>query len=354
MELKSLLRDCPNGSACGKDEIYNEMVKILDEDNLSRVLEVFNLSWSTGTSPTCWRTGVIVPIHKSGKPKKEMESYRPVTLLSVLSKMLERLICTRLRFLLESKGLLAHEQAGFRKSKSTMDPLLSLTDKIQRGFQQNGSGDVTMAVFLDLSRAFDRVDHQVLLAEFINLGIPPCYCKWFRSFLCDRRNGVRYEDEFSDFVRFAAGVPQGSVCGPLLFLIYINTLIVRLSVVDGLDMFWFADDGSFAVTGPQEWCRGQLQEALHICFEWCPEFKMTFSAAKSLAMVFSLSKGLMDPVLKLGSATIPVVKSVKLLGVILDQKLTFDDHVASLKKHCDWALHQMHCLTGTTWGSFDF
>ena len=82
-------------------------------------------------------------------------------------------------------------------------------------------------------------------------------------------------------------------------------------------MFWFADDGSFAVTGPQEWCRGQLQEALHICFEWCPEFKMTFSAAKSLAMVFSLSKGLIAPGLKLGSVTIPVVKSVKLLGVIV-------------------------------------
>ena len=167
--------------------------------------------------------GLIIPLHKAGKDKAQLGSYRPVCLMSTVAKLFERLVCNRLRCHLEGTNALSPCQSGFRTGRATTDPLLRLISDVQEGLNASIPHSRTIAVLVDLSRAFDKVKHWLLLGIFKKMGIPSCYANWYRSFLMDRRYRVKYGTAKSGFCRFANGVPQGSVSGPLLFIIYIKS-----------------------------------------------------------------------------------------------------------------------------------
>jgi hypothetical protein len=152
-EVKSSL-SALNCNKAAPDGINNEMLINLEDDLLEELLDILNLSWRQGTVPHDWLNALIIPIHKGGsKCKKQLESYRPVALMSVIAKLMERMVCARLRYLLESRGLLHDAQSGFRKGRSTMDPLLDLVSDIQKSFELKG---VTLLSAVDLSRALIR------------------------------------------------------------------------------------------------------------------------------------------------------------------------------------------------------
>ena len=191
----------------------------------------------------------------------------------------------------------------------------------------------------------------------MNTGIPACYAKWYRSFLTDRRYTVKYGSTCSGYRRFANGVPQGSVSGPLLFIIYINSLSERLSKVhigeDKLSHALFADDNTL-------WCRNKdarvaaavVQKGLDVVSEWSKEYGMPILVGKNEAMLFSNYHGDFKnpPVMNLGEDLVAYSDSVRLLGVIIDKKLSFSRHVAKLKKECNRRLFQMRSVAGADWG----
>jgi hypothetical protein len=249
---------------------------------------VINMSWATGIVPSSWMCGLIIPIHKSGKDVHQLASYRPVCLMSVMAKLAERLITCRLRHDLETRGALTSHQSGFRVGRSTLHPLLRLVDSVQKGFNAPAPHERTMTVLVDLSRAFDKVNHQKLLLEFKKLGIDPCYAKWYNSFLTNRRYRVKYGEEVSGYCRFANGVPQGSVSGPLLFIIYINSLSQRLSEIEGLKHHFFADDNTIWATGRDiNQLASVIQKGLDVISEWSKEYDMPISVGKNEALLFT-------------------------------------------------------------------
>ena len=326
----------------------------MDQVVKSELLRIINLSWRKGKCPSQWCSGVLIPILKPGKPKSELGSYRPVCLTSNIAKLVERMICTRLRYWLESNNKLQNNQSGFRRGRSTMEPLVRIVENIHQGFQKKLK---TGAVLIDLSRAFDKVDHLLLLLEFGELGIPSIFGRWFHSFLTDRKYSVRFGTCESQIVRFALGVAQGSVSGPLLFIIFMDSLC-RLTRNDlqlqATLKHLFADDISlFASSHTLEGLIKTLEEVVEVVLKWSIEKRMPVSVGKNEFIVFSLnSKDFTVPCkLKFGSEELTAVDKVRLLGVWLDRKLLFVDHVSKVIKDCSFRMKQMMAITGMDWGS---
>ena len=351
-EFADALAQMSTTSAPGEDRVHPRMLHELSQPLRKELLYIINLSWRQGRCPSRWLSGVIVPIHKPGKPKEELTSYRPVCLTSALAKLAERMVCARLRYLLEKTGALPETQSGSRVGRSTLDPLLRLVTDVHAGFIGHES---TLATLIDFSRAYDKVDRLILLEEFDKLHIPKMYGRWFSSFLMDRRYAVRYGSAISGYKRFACGVPQGTVSGPLLFLIYTRSLSLRLAAVGpALKYHKFVDDLTLWTSSKsREQQQRVMQEGLYIVAEWAKEYKMPFSQGKSEAMWFSMNnmetgQGIQ---LRLGDDWLQVKEQVRLLGVILDKRLAFGPHIKQLLADCNRRFKQMVSIAGTDWGS---
>ena len=166
------------------------MLKHLPHSGMDLLLYLFNLSWSSHSFPSIWKTSSIIPIHKMGKPLDSSASFRPISLTSSVSKLFERIILSRLLFFLESNSILSPRQTGFRPGGSTLDQILFLSQSISDGFNKPRPGSRTILSTIDFSKAFDSVWHPALFHKLISAGLPPCMARWTQSFLSDRRASV--------------------------------------------------------------------------------------------------------------------------------------------------------------------
>ena len=207
--------------APGPDKIHNEMLLHLSPKGKQVLLELINLTWKTGTLPKEWRNAIITPILKKNKPPEDTKSYRPISLTSCVGKIAERMVNNRLYWFLESNGLIDHHQAGFRTGQRTEDQLFRLTQKILDGFQE---GKHTVAIFVDLQQAYDRVWRKGLLMKMMNSGIHGKLYSWIKQFLIDRTIQTKINNGISNKENLEEGLPQGSCLSCTLFLIFINDL----------------------------------------------------------------------------------------------------------------------------------
>lgn len=187
------------------------------------LLELLNRSWCSGVVPAAWRTATIIPIIKKNKPPNAFKSYRPVSLLSCISKTLERMVMNRIYHWQRQHSLIPSTQAGFQAGRSTTDCIAQLTQHAMNALQERVQR--TLQVAIDLSTAFDRVWRARLLADLAEGGMPSLWLRWLRNWLSDRRAQVRWIDATSRTRVFSAGVPQGSPLSPLLFSFYTSSLL---------------------------------------------------------------------------------------------------------------------------------
>ena len=332
-------------SSPGLDSVCYDMLKNLSELALSRLLHMYNLSWSSGYVPKSWRHSAVVPLLKRGKDQTSAKSYRPISLTSHLCKVMEVMVANRLRWFLESKNLFNENQSGFRKGRNTLHHIIRLHDVVHKAINHKRS---VIAVFLDIKRAYDMVWRNGLLSKLMLKGVSGRMIKWLNSFLQDRSFVVRIGGSLSRVFSLGNGIPQGSVLSPLLFAVMIDDLPAELSSPHGL----FADDCAIWIDGlniPDLLIA--TQSSLNSVADWCRKWGFAISESKSVAMLFTRRRNIGSLSLDVNGSPLTFVEKFKYLGVTFDTKLTYRNHVDTIVTKCSNQMNLMKLLTGTYWGA---
>ncbi|CCD20162.1 retrotransposon hot spot protein (RHS, pseudogene), putative, partial [Trypanosoma vivax Y486] len=280
-ELDIALRELSSGTAPGDDEIHCEELKQLGRVSRRCMLRLFNYSLRTGQVPAKWRQGIVVPLLKPNMSANSMASFRPVTLTSTLCKLMERIVARRFRDRIEDK--LQPQQAGFRPARSTLETLMQVTSAVRR----RKDGEKTAVVFIDYARAFDSVDHGCIVKELLSFGVEKHLVAWIAGFLKGRTAKVRVNNVLSEDISLTCGVPQGSVLGPLLFIVTVDSLSKRLNCIPGLQHGFFADDLIIVCTSADLGeIRQTIQQGLDCITNWSAEYYMEVSAEKTEYTLF--------------------------------------------------------------------
>jgi hypothetical protein len=291
----------------------------------SSLTQIFNQSLLTGVFPDDFKVAIISPIFKS-ESKLECNNYRPISVLSVVAKVFEKLISNQLSTFLETRGILTQQQAGFRKKNSTETSLLNSTNK---WFINMDKGYLNGVIFLDLKKAFDCVNHDILIRKLKLYGCSENTLCWFKSYLTNRRQMCKIGRTISQERVIRCGVPQGSTLGPLLFLLYVNDLPSCLSHSIAS---MFADDTNLTTSGKSiEDIQNQLNSDLENIHTWLLTNKLTLNKEKTEYMIISSRQRLAkiddDPKISLDGIDIKRVKQAKTLGIVIDEKLLWKNQI---------------------------
>ncbi|MBY0580860.1 MAG: reverse transcriptase family protein [Rickettsiales bacterium] len=315
----------PNKSS-GLDDISPRVVKEVFNIIEYPLLIISNLSFNNGVFPNLLKLARVVPIFKDGNISK-LANYRPISILPFFSKILERIMHNRLYNYFTKHNLLNNNQYGFRKGHSTEHAVIKLVKEILNGFENN---QYTLGVFIDLSKAFDTVDHNILLCKLKNYGVKNNNYKWFCSYLKNRKQCVSYDKTCTKLESISCGVPQGSILGPLLFLIYINDIYLSSSI---LNFNLFADDTQVFYTHSNiKSIFITMNRELDNLNEWLKANKLSLNKTKSKYILFSKSSKSETLPLKLPDISIEKTNlqrtfCIKFLGVLLDEQISWKDHI---------------------------
>ena len=351
-ELRTGMNKLQMGKCAGEDEIPNEVIVNLPEKGEKALLKIINKCYKLGFCPKEWKTGIIIPIPKPGKNAKEITSYRPICLTSCLAKLMERMIKERLMFHLESENSLCDAQAGFRSLRSTEDQVLRITQRISDNWNKK-PGHRTVLCLVDFARAFDTVWKDGLIFKLLTQhDVPVCLIRWLKNFLSDRKAKVQFENAKSKPKTFTAGVPQGSVLSPTLFLIFINDILNGMS--KDIEASLFADDLALWCSHPNiDVARSKLQKAIDKLCKWTDKWHMKVNTSKCVTTFFTKAtyESKYNPIIKFKGEEFPVSKTPTFLGIKFDRTLSFKDHIEQLKTRLTKRNSVLRAIQSREWGS---
>lgn len=263
----------------------------------------------------------ITPVHKKGV-KTDIVNYRPISKLCIIAKVFERVIYNQVYNAL--KNSFSSVQHGFLKGRSTVTNLILLNDFITAAMDNGEQVDV---VYTDYSKAFDRIDHNILIARLNSMGIRGDLLRWFTSYLENRSQAVVLNNYISSWVPVPSGVPQGSLLGPLLFVVYVNDID---SCLTSSKLLCFADDMKIYATISSRMDVLALQDDLCRLEDYCQRSKLDLNPAKCSVITYSRKRSNIASSYTLGNQVLPRLDSIRDLGVYHDSKLTFETHVDAI------------------------
>ena len=348
-EVKRALSEMNGGKAGGPDGLHPRLLKQLPDEAVEVVCVLFGRCFREVNVVQSWREDEIVPLLKAGKDPSKIGSYRPVCLTSCLGKWMERVVCSRIRWVLESGGKLSRFQAGFREGRGVSDQLVRLSQSIWDAYQER---EKTCLLLYDFERAFDRVWRDGLLLKLVEAGVSRPVVRWVQEWLKNRLAWVKVDGVRSKGRRFAQGLPQGSVLSPLLFLVYVNDLVERLATE--VEVSAFADDLAVWVSGRTvEGGRRRLQWANDVVAEWSEEWLMSVNVEKCSVTLFSCDpkdREMTGLDVWWKGQVLRREKSPCFLGVTYDVGFTFREQVDKVCLRARNAVRLMRRLAGRDWG----
>lgn len=337
-EVIKVINTLKANKAPGYDLITPTILKELPANALNLLTYIYNACLTRCFVPPQWKVAQITMIQKPGKPTDQVKSYRPISLLSVLSKVLEILFLKRLTPIVNQKELIPDHQFGFRKNHGTIEQIHRLVETIHNAFE---SKEFCTAAFLDISQAFDKVWHEGLLYKIKKL-LPINFYLFIKSYINDRHFYVQEAGEASTIKNIRAGVPQGSVLGPLLYLLFTADLPRSQNAVIGT----FADDTAvLAVSKDAQKASNALQKYLNTLSVWLREWRIKANESKSTQVTYTLKHATCPPV-QLNQIEIPQKDEALYLGIYLDRKLKWKKHIQTKRKALDIQLRKMKYLIG--------
>ena len=327
-EVKRVIESFSSSNCEGPDQISPKLYKLCAESICHPLSSIINKCFIDGHFPSPIKKSKVIPIFKGGN-REELGNWRPISITCCTSKLMEKLVKKRLTSYLSKHEILSDYQFGYRTKHSTTHAILNISDTILRNLDDKKH---TVSIFLDLSKGFDYVNHEILLKKIFHYGIRGIAYDFFKSYLTNRLQMTAVNGAVSEWLTVICGVPQGSVLGPLLFLLYTNDLSNASSFYINL----FADDTCLSL------CNSSLRELQILCNreaalvdKWFKANKLTTNSKKASNFILShcthnhLTTNFS---IKMGNVTLKRVKSVKYLGVILDEKVTWAEQIDSLSK----------------------
>ena len=306
--------------SCGPDPISSIILKKTSHSISPILAKLFNYSIKSSIFPDAWKLAHVVPIHKKGD-ESQCKNFRPISLLPCLSKVFERCVFKDIFNYLHVNNRISKLQAAYSPCNSTEFQLLELYHLIAKAMDEK---KIVRFVFCDVSKAFDRVWHEGLIEKLRGIGIGGGLLKWFRSYLSNRKQRVVINGTMSTTLRLHAGVPQGSILGPLLFLIYINDIcdVVKTNIR------LYADDSILFATGTnQQTIAEELNQDLARITKWAQDWMVTFNPNKTESLILSRKQTNNIPPLLMNHIPILEVRSHKHLGCHLDNNMKWNTHI---------------------------
>ena len=328
--IEKLLAELNPHKAAGPDAIRPLVLKELRRTIAPALCTIFSRSYKTGQVPGDWRTANIAPIFKKGC-RNTAANYRPVSLTCICSKLMEHIMVSQISNHLDKQKILSPYQHGFRVGKSCETQLIEFIEDLHDHLRNKVEVD---AVVMDFSKAFDKVAHNRLLLKLHDCGIQGRAHAWIKSFLTGRTQRVLVEGSASGYIPVTSGVPQGSVLGPVLFLIYINDIANNLTSSVRL----FADDTIVyrVIRTPTD--RLDLQKDLHKLESWSKHWQMHFHPAKCKAINFSRSRHKSLFAYQLYQESLETVSHINYLGVTITNDLRWNKHIENTKNRANYTL----------------
>ena len=327
-EIEDLINSFQEGKAVGPYSIPIKLLKMISYQISVPFCIIVNESFVSGVFPDRLKLAKVITIYKKDS-KDNPTNYRPISLLSIFSKLIEKLMCKRLYSFLDSCNILHSLQFGFREKHSTLHALIGMTETIKESID---NGTFGCGVFVDLQKAFDTVNHTILLKKLEYYGVRGNVLNWFSSYLCNRKQYVSVNGATSDQLTITCGVPQGSVLGPLLFLIYINDLptVSRL-----LSFCLFADDTNIYFSSSDLLTLQKvMNRELKKVKKWLDANQLALNIEKTNFVIFHSPQRKIDDniVIKFMRKKISRKTSVKFLGILLDAHLSWKQQITELSK----------------------
>ena len=325
-EILDIVRCMENWKSPGHDDLDSTILKQIIDVIVLPLQYIFNLSFESGKVPKSFKLAKVIPIFKKGQPN-EFGNYRPISVLPVLSKILERLFYVRFYSYLEKNKILSHVQYGFRTGHSTILALADFLDQIMHSLDESKH---TVGLYLDISKAFDSINHMNLLAKLAYYGIRGLAYNWIQNYLTDRKQYVVFNNVCSHELQLSCGIPQGSILGPLLFLIYINDLP---NVSNALSYVIFADDTNvFLSETDLDSLMYKMKTEIGRVLSWFRMNGLRVNLSKTNYMHFvnpnkHFDKSLLD--IKIGheNESIKQVTHTRFLGVNINDRLMWTEHI---------------------------
>ena len=299
---------------------------------------IINKSFAEGVFPNLLKSAIVCPIFKKND-KTRCANYRPISLLSNIGKILERAMYNRIEVFLDRFETIYHNQFGFRKKHSTNHALVGIVEQIRKNLDNK---TFSCGVFVDLEKAFDTVNHAILLRKLEHIGIRNNANNWLLSYLSNRHQQVKLNGSESNSESITCGVPQGSILGPLLFIIYINDLHRSLSKCS---VFHFADDTNLLFSGKNtKNMAKEINIELKSLFDWLCANRLSLNVSKTEFIIFRPPRSNLENrvVLKLNGTKLFESPKLKYLGVILDNKLSWKHHINELSKKLNRAVGMVY------------